>query len=511
MSRTSRIARNTLALYFRQIISLLVSLYTVRVVLEILGVEDYGISSVVVGVVALFTFLNGAMASAAQRFLNFALGRNDTEQARDIYSISFIIYALIAVLVVVLTQTVGLWFFQTWLNIPPERQVAAFVVYQFSVAGTVIGIFRAPYGATIIAHEKMSFFALLSIIEVMLRLSIVFLLPVFPFDKLMAYAFLTFVAGIVTFMIQKVYCNRTFEIARFRLCRDKELFRQLLGFSGWRVFAFLGVVSKNQGINILINIFHGVTVNAAIGIATQVSSAVYQFVGNFQTAFNPQIVKSYSANDYDYFMTLVFRTAKLSFFLLLFFVLPLYINADFVLIIWLNNVPEYTVRFTQLFLLSSLMTAIVGPLWMSIQATGDIKKYELIANCFVLANLPLSLFFLWMGFSPIWVLITRVGLDVLMLVWRVFFLGKKIKLPVVNFFSEVIAPTVIITGISVVITIFVRNLFINDWSRLIVSGIASSVSIGCLAYLIGLNRQEKTLLHGLIKKKVFIIRGKNVL
>jgi len=510
-SNTARIAKNTLMLYFRQILSMLVSLYTVRVILGVLGAEDYGISSVVSGIVILFTFLNGAMSSATQRFLNFAMGRNDTEQARNIYSISFVIYALIAILVVVLTQTIGLWFFQTWLNIPPERQVAAFVVYQFSVVGTVIGIFRAPYGATIIAHEKMSFFALLSIIEVALRLGVVFLLPIFPFDKLMAYAFLTFITGIVIFVIQKVYCNKMFEIAHFRLCRDKKLFRQLLGFSSWRLFSFVGLVGKNQGINILINIFHGVTVNAAIGIATQVNSAVYQFVVNFQTAFNPQIVKSYSAKDFDYFMNLVFRTAKLSFFLLLFFVLPLYLNADFVLLIWLNNVPEYTVPFTQLLLLSSLMTAIVGPLWMSIQATGDIKKYELIANCFVLANLPLSLFFLWIGFSPVWVLIIRVGLDVLMLVWRVFFLGKKIKLPVVGFFSEVIAPTVIIAGISLFITVFVRNLFINDWSRLIVSGVVSTVSIGFLTYWIGLNRHEKTLLHGLIKKRIFVTRDKNVL
>lgn len=317
-SNTARIAKNTLMLYFRQILIMLVSLYTVRVVLEVLGAEDYGIYNMVGGVVVLFTFLNTAMTSATQRFLNFALGQNDTEQARDVYSASLVIHALISVLVVVLAQAVGLWFFYNVLNIPPERQAAAFAVYQFSVAATVIGILQVPYRATIIAYEKMSFFAMLSIIEAGLRLGVVFLLPVILFDKLIVYAFLVCITGIVVLLMYKLYCNKTFETARFRYCRDKELFRQLLGFSGWSVFGGVASVSRDQGTNVLLNIFHGVTVNAAMGIATQINSAVYQFVSNFQTAFRPQIVKSYSAKEYDYFMQLIFRTAKASFCLLFF-------------------------------------------------------------------------------------------------------------------------------------------------------------------------------------------------
>jgi len=502
-SNTTRIAKNTLMLYFRQILIMLVNLYTVRVVLEILGVQDYGIYNVVGGVVVLFTFLNSAMTNATQRFLNFALGQDDAEQVRNVYSASLIIHIAIAVLVVILAQTLGLWFFHTWLNIPYERQAAAFAVYQFSVATTVIGILQAPYRATIIAHEKMPFFAILSIVEAVLKLGVVFALPVILFDKLMVYAFLICITGVVILLLHKLYCNRSFEAARFRHCGDKELFRQLLGFSGWSIFGGVAQISRYQGINILVNIFHGVTVNAAMGVAAQVNAAVYQFVSNFQIAFNPQIVKSYAARNYDYFMRLIFRTAKISFCLLFLFVLPLYANADFILQIWLTNVPKYTVAFTRLILFFSLVGAISDPLGMSIRATGDIKNYQLILSCFIFASLPVSFLFLLADFSPVWVLIAKIGLGALALVWQIFFLGRKIKLPVKGFFFEVIIPMFIIAGISTPVTIFLQSLFIDDWSRLIISCIVSTVTIGCLMYMIGLNRQERILLGAWVKKIVY--------
>jgi O-antigen/teichoic acid export membrane protein len=244
------------------------------------------------------------------------------------------------------------------------------------------------------------------------------------------------IIGIIIFFIYKLYCNRTFETAHFRYCNDKKLFRELIGFSGWSIFSGVATVSNAQGTNILINIFCGVTVNAVMGIAVQVNSAVYQFVSNFQTAFNPQIIKSYSAKDYDYFMRLIFQTSKFSYFLLLFFVLPLYIYAELVLQLWLKNVPEYTIAFTRLILIYSLIDAVAGPLWMSVQATGDIKKYQIIVSFLILANLPLSFLFLWLGFSPIWVLIIKIGLNVLTLIWRMYFLSNRINLHVFNFLKK---------------------------------------------------------------------------
>jgi O-antigen/teichoic acid export membrane protein len=509
-SATARIAKNTFALYFRQILIMLVSLYTVRVVLNTLGADDYGIYNVAGGLVVLFSFLNGAMTSGTQRFLNYALGQNNTEEARNVYSLSFIMYGVIALFVIILAETIGLWFLQTQLNIPAGRKGAAFAVYQCSIAAAVIGMLRAPYHATIIAYEKMSFFALVSVIESLLKLGTVFLLAAIRFDSLIVYAFLIFIVGIITFLFYKFYCNKTFEIACFRYSRDKKLLYRIASFSGWSVFGGIANVSNSQGANILINIFSGVGVNAAMGIATQVNTAVYQFVSNFQTAFNPQIVKLYAAKEYDYFMRLIFRTSKFSYLLLFFFVLPLYVNTEYILQIWLKNVPEYTVVFTRLILLFSLIDAISGPLWMSVQAAGNIKKYQLIVSCFIFANLPLSFMFLKFGFSPVWVLIIRVALNSLASGWRVFYLRIKIKLPAINFLSYVIVPIVIISGVSGGVLFLLHNRF-SGFSNLIVSCAVSVIVVSGLIYLVGLKREEQELLKKIIKNKFGLIQKVTVL
>ena len=500
-SKTERIAKNTLLLYFRHILIMLVNLYTVRIVLNVLGAENYGIYNVAGGLVVMFTFINSAMSGATQRFLNFAMGQNDMEQARNVFSISIIIHILIAVLVIILAQTIGLWFFHTWLNIPQDRQDAALIVYQLSIAKAAISIIQVPYRAVIIANERMSFFALLSIVEVLLKLGIAFLLTVILFDQLIVYAFLVFVVGVFIFFTYKIFCNKTFEMSRFRFCKDKLLFRQLAEFSGWSLFGALANRSSSRGTNILINIFHGVTLNAAMGIAAQINSAVYKFVRDFQTAFRPQIVKSYAAKEHDYFLRLIYQTSKASFFLCFFFALPLYINADFVLLLWLNNVPEYTVQFTRLILFSLLLDAIAGPLWISIQATGDIKKYQLVGSIFTFANLPLSLVILLMGYSPIWVLIIRVILEFFVLIWKIYYLSLKITFSFFVFLREVIMPITLIAGISSSITIFFHNFFYG-WAALIVSCIVSSICLVFLVYFIGLNKKEKVSFQNWSREKL---------
>jgi len=500
-SNSTRIARNTFMLYLRQILIMLVSLFTVRMVLDILGAKDYGIYNVVASMVVFFTFLNGSMTSATQRFMNFALGQDDVSRARDVYSASFIIFMLIGVLVVILSQTVGLWFFYTQLNIPPERQGASFVVYQISIASLVIAILRTPYSATIIAYEKMSFFAFVSIAESLFRLVNVVLLKFINFDKLIVYVLLICMTEIIVVLIYKVYSNRTFEIAHFRFCHDKILFRQLLVFSGWSFFGSIAYLGRGQGTNVLINIFYGVGANAAMGIASQVGAAISSCLASFQSASSPQIIKSYSMKEYEYFMSLIFWVSKISFCLVLFFVLPLFINTEFVLRIWLNNVPEYTVTFAQLVLLSPLISAISGPLSTSIRATGDIKKYQLVAGCFMLACLPLSFFLLSVGFKPSWTIITNLTLDSLSLLWFIFYLGKMINLNVISFFYNVMAPVFIIAGVTFAITSFFGSLF-DDWNRLFITCIVSSITIICLMYLIGLNKNEKKIVMHWMQSKI---------
>lgn len=500
-SNTARIAKNTLMLYFRQIVIMLVSLYTVRVVLNTLGAEDYGIYNIVAGVVVMFTFLNGAMTHATQRFLNFAMGQNDTEQVRNVFSISFVIHTLIAILVILLAETVGLWFFYTWLNIPLERQNAAFIVYQFSVVLMSINILLVPYRATIIAYEKMSFFALMSIIEVLLKLAVVFLLTLILFDKLVVYSFLILVIGFIIFFLHKIYCNKMFETAHFRYCNDKKLFQQLIEFSGWNVFGQIAIVSRSHGINVLLNIFYGVTLNAAMGISTQINTTIYTFVTNLQTAFRPQIIKSYAAKENDYFMKLIFQVSKVSFYLLFVICLPLFMNTDFVLKLWLKNVPEYTVIFTQLMLLNSLETSLTTPLMMSIHATGDIKRYQFIGSFLVFLNLPFSFLSLKIGFHPASVLVIKIAINVLTLIWRIYFSNRKVNLPIICYLHEVIIPIIIIATISGIVNMFLCVFFV-EWTRLIASCVISITSTSCLAYAIGLNRQERVFLKNWIKKRL---------
>jgi O-antigen/teichoic acid export membrane protein len=503
-SNTTRIVKNTLMLYFRQILIMLVSLYTVRVVLNTLGVEDYGIYNVVGGITVLFSFLNGAMTSATQRFLNYALGQNNIEQVRDVYSISLVLYSFIALFVIVFAETLGLWFLRTQLNIPSDRRLAAFWVYQFSIVAMVINIMRVPYYATIIAYEKMTFFAQISILEGILKLIIAFLLLVSPIDILIFYALLGCSAGFLLLFVYKYYCNKNFTIAHFRACKDKKLFFQLIGFSNWSILGGIANVSSAQGTNMLINMFSSVTVNAALGIAVQVNSAVYQFVGNFQTAFNPQIIKSYAMKDYDYFITLLLQTSKYSFYLLFLFVLPLFINIDFILSVWLNNVPEYAVVFTQLILVFSLIDAISGPLWMSVQATGNIKKYQLIVSCFIFANLPLSFLFLRLGYSPVWVLIIKVALNILTLLWRTFFLQSHINFPVLRFFIDLIVPVIVISLISSFVLVILHSRY-KGFIGLIVSCLASLICTGSLIYFLGLKPEERrSLKHWLRSNKIKI-------
>jgi len=391
---------------------------------------------------------------------------------------------------IILAETIGFWFLRTYLNIPIDRQKAALIVYQFSIFLMVINILRVPYNATVIAYENMSFFAWTSVIENILRLSAAFLLIIINYDSLILYAFFVCIVGIITYLIYKIYCNKKFEIAHFRYCKDRPLFKKIIAFSGWSTFGGIANVSSSHGTNILLNLFTNVRVNAAMGIAAQVNTAIYSFVSNFQTAFNPQIIKSYASKEYNYFIRLIFQTSKFSFYLLYFFVLPLFINAEFVLQVWLENVPEYCVTFTRLFLLFSLIDAICGPLWMSIQATGNIRKYQIIVSCFIFANLPLSFLFLFLGYSPIWVLIIKVVLNVLTLIWRLFFLQNRIHLPVLAFFNEVVFPILLVLGISSSITFYLYNMF-NGLLKFFLSCAASVVIILFLVYFIGFNKREK--------------------
>lgn len=488
-------------LYFRMLLTMAVTLYTSMVVLKTLGVDDFGIYNIVGGVVVLFSFLNNAMSTATQRFLNFEMGRGAEGDVNRMFSMSMTAHLSIALIVVLLSETIGLWFLNTQLNIPADRMNAANWVYQFTILTFCIQIIRVPYNASIIAYEKMSFYAYISIIEVVLKLLIVFLLLLFGWDKLQLYAVLTCGVTFIILILYKLYCNKAFTTCRYSFFWDKSLYKKLMSFSGWSLFGSVANVGAQQGLNILLNIFFGVAINAAMGIANQVSSAVFGFVSNFQTAFNPQIVKSYAMNDREYFMNLIFQSSKFSYYLLLLLSIPLLICTDFILQVWLTNVPEYTAPFCRLIILFLLVDAISAPLWMSVQATGDIRNYQILIGSLILLNFPLAYLVLKLGYPPESVLIVRVLINLLTYVVRIFYLRSKIDLPSGKYIREVILVVSLVTLLALPLPLLVNH-YVTDWSGLIATTAVALFSTGLCIYGVGLKKNEREVLNRLVMNKI---------
>ncbi|MGM9672635.1 MAG: lipopolysaccharide biosynthesis protein, partial [Bacteroidaceae bacterium] len=379
-SANKRIAKNTLVLYVRMLFTMGISLFTSRVVLQTLGVEDYGISSVVGGVISMFTFINAAMVSSTQRYLNFELVRGDANQLRSVFSTSLQIHALIALAIIVLSETVGLWFLNEKLVIPEARMTAAMWVYQCSILSCAVSIMSTPYNAVIVAHEKMSAFAYISILDVSLKLLVVYLLVVLPFDKLIILAVLNLLVQLFIRYIYTIYCHRHFPESYFQFRFNKTLFQEMFGFAGWSFWGNLAAILYTQGLNMMLNIFFGPIVNAARGIAVQVQSAVQQFVGGFQTALNPQITKNYASNNLSQMHSLMFRSARFSFLLLFFLSLPVLMETNFILTLWLKTVPDDAVVFTQIMICISLIYTTANPCVIANQATGKVKIYQMVVG-----------------------------------------------------------------------------------------------------------------------------------
>lgn len=481
------------------LVLMLVSLYTSRVVLAALGVEDYGIYNVVGGIVVLFTFLNNAMVSSTQRYLNYELGKNDFLQAKKVFSISLNIHVLIAIIVLLLAETIGLWFLNNTIQYPECREFAVQVTYQLSILTTCVKIIRAPYNAAIIAHEKMSFYAYLSIFEAVLQLGIVFILMASASDRLILYSILLCIVAIIVNLCYYAYCKKKFSICNYELYKDKSLYKQLLVFSGWSLFGGLANIGASQGLNMLMNVFFGVTINAAMGIATQVNSAVTSFVHSFQTAFNPQIVKSYAAGDLSYFIKLILSTSKYSYLLLFILALPIYICTPEVLSVWLTEVPDYAESFCRLMLIFALLDALQGPLWYSVQATGKIKTYQILMSFMILANLPIAYVCLKFGYSPNSVLIVRCIINLATLFVRLWYLNRLYKFPVMEFVNGVLCRIIPITAIAYLVAYIPIEATTPLLKIIIVVAMTSTANI-VLALSIGLNKDERLVVKRNIKR-----------
>lgn len=454
-SNRKRIAKNTLLLYFRMILIMVVSLYTSRIILNELGVEDFGIYNLVAGVVILFSFLSNAMITATQRYLSIAIGKKDEKYIQAVFSTSLLSHFFLIFFIFLAAETIGLWLINAKLEIPADRMSATNFVYQLAILTTCVNIIRIPYNASIIANERMSFFAYVSIVETFLKLAVVWALAITPGDKLVIYSFLLLLVAIVIDIAYWYYCQRFLLANKFYLKTNKKLFVELTSFSVWNLFGGLADIGYKQGTNIILNLFWGVSINAVLGITNQIRNALVPFIGNLQLAVNPQMVKSYALGDYEYFKILVYRISKYSYFLMLIIVFPIIFNIDLILELWLKNPPEHTAIFAILTSVYCLVDSLTGPLWAAMQAGGKIKRFQIVTGICLLLNLPVSYLFLMYGYAPSVVLIIQIVITGFTVGVRVLFVKYYLQFSIRNYVREVIFPIVFVTALSLPIALYI--------------------------------------------------------
>lgn len=507
-TRNSRIARNTLLLYIRMLFVMAVNLYTGRVVLRTLGVEDFGIYNVVGGVVAMFSFINGSMTVATQRYITFELGRGDSPRLQRIFNTSLLIHLLIALLVALLAETAGLWFLHHEMQLPALRIPAAVSTFHYSLLATMVMIATVPFNAAIIAHERMSVFACIGILEVVLKLATVGLLTFASADKLPLYALLILSVQLAVSACYVLYCRHHFRETRLRLVWDKPLMRDMSSFAAWSLFGNLASITCTQGVNLLLNVFFGPMVNAARGIAVQVQSAVGQFSANFQTALNPQITKSYATDQGDYMQILIRRSAKFTCFLLLLLSLPILLQTGAILQLWLGEVPRHAATFVRLMLCITTVDAMSNSLMIAASATGRIRTYQALVGGTLLLILPASYVVLRMGGAPSSVFVVQLAFCGIAFALRLLLVKRLTGLSVGKYMREVLLPCAAVVIFSLPLPLLLMRWW-QSGSWLAVAGICLSamLSVALAVYLLGLDKEEKLFIRKRLKRIGKAVKG----
>lgn len=494
--KNRRIAKNTLLLYIRTAAIMVVSLYTSRIILNVLGVEDYGIYNIVGGTISFLSILTGSLSGAISRFITYGLGEGNLERLRTIFSTSVSIQLGISIFVFIIAEIGGLWMLNSNLNIPDERMNATFWVLQFSILTFITGLISVPYDACIIAHEEMKVFAYIGILEVALKLLFVLTLYLTSgyLDKLITYAFLLFLIAVILRIIYGVYCKKKFLECNYQFKIDKSLLKEMMSYSGWSFFGNTAYIFNTQGVNVLINVFFGVTLNAARGIVTQVEGAVMKFVENFTTAITPQITKSYAAGNKEYMFTLICRGTKFSYFLLLLFLIPIELEADTILKIWLGIVPEYTALFLRLSLIATVMTLLGTMGLKAILATGRIRNYQLsvtIVGCLVF---PITWILYKLGYPAFVSYIVYIFIYGSLNGIRLFYMYKLLGFPPMMYLKQVFSPIVIVTLTAIIVPSVVYMNMEQSIIRLITTTLVSFLMTSTSIYFLGLNSGEKNLI-----------------
>lgn len=492
MNDNKRIVKNTMFMYFRMFFSMCVGLYTSRVILANLGYTDYGLNNVVGGIITMFTFINAGMTSTTSRFITFHLGKNDKDKLATVFSTSFFIHCILAAIIVLLGETIGLWFLYNKMVIPEDRMTAALWLYHLSVISTGLRIITIPFSSDIVAHEKMSIYAYLSIFNTTMHLIIVLLIPYSPVDKLIFYALLSFFLNALNLLFYHVYCRLHYYESRIRWVWDGSLLKEMFGFTGWNMVGSFSFMFYTQGLNILLNMFCGPVVNAARGIAVQVQSNLSQFTANIQTAINPQIIKSYSQGDTCRMETLVFASSRYCFYLMLLLTIPVIINVEFLLNIWLESVPDHTVNFIRLTLLLVLLDTFINPLYTANLASGKVGVYNKVLAINSFSFMPITYFGLKYTGVPEMVFLINIISTVVGIIARVFIYRYQLKVGIWDYVINVFLSVGKVTILSCIVP-FVCYWFLGGetFKAFIITSSVSVFSILATVYFIGLNDLEK--------------------
>lgn len=500
-NNNARIAKNTFILYVRMILVLLVSLYSTRAILNALGVEDYGIYNVVAGFVSMFAFLNSSMTNTIQRFFNYERGRNDAKNLNKVYITSFQIQFLLAIITFILLELVGIWYISTKMILPAERLSAAMYVFQFSVISLFLLILQIPYAAAVIAHEKMTFYAIVSITDAALKLLIAIALPYIHHDRLIYYGFLMLVISIVNILLYFLYAKRFFAEIKYQNHFYKHLFNKMLVFSGWNVFGAFAYTMQGQGLNMLMNAFFGPIVNAARGVAYQVQAALSGFTENIAVAFKPQLVECYAKGDYERTKYLMYSMSKLGYVMVLVLSLPVSLEIEYILKIWLGGVvPQYTAIFTILILLNMVLCSLNLPISQTVQAVGNIRNYQTFRSVIVMSVLPISWIALSNGLPAYWVFIILILVNFINQWVSLYLLKRIFSYSYREYINKVVLPCLLFSIVVPIVPAIVHFLFMESFVRFLIVGLLSvSVSIVFLYWVI-MTRTEKAFVKNIVNK-----------
>lgn len=493
-----RIAKNTIMLYIRMLIILFANLYLSKVVLSTLGVIDYGIYNIVGGFVSMFSLTSTSLSNAIGRFITFSLGKGDKKTLNRVFCTSINLQILMSLIIILLCEFLGVWFLNSKMVIPSERLFIANYIFQFFLVSFVVGLISVPYNALIIAHEKMSAFAYISILEIFLKLLFIYFIKNSNFDKLLYWGASLMLISIFNRLIYRLYCLRKFPESKYHFVFDKSLIKEMGSFAGWNMFGEVAGILRNQGTNMLLNLFYGPIVNAAYGIAMQINSVTGQFYGNFLIAVNPQIIKSYAEGDIKHAYNLVKKSTRFAYLMLLVIILPIFIEINFLLKIWLGNYPNYTTTFSRLLLIVSLIEVLSLPLITLQRATGYVREYQLVVGTIYLLNLPISWVLLKIGYNPFWVFYVAISIAIINMFVRIYMLKKILPISIKEYFIEVIYKVFMTTVIIIFFIYILHHIF--EISHLFNLGITFFFSaLICFTY--GISKSERKTLYDYIKKK----------